>query len=493
MKELARQIRVVPKSVANAAAEILQSVPASLAKRNAAFAKFGDASQMPAAYDRGVRLGLDYDADATTNKLMATVDLATLVDGGLIMAGAVDRASNTLRRVDKKADFTFDWTTPIGKISLHGCRDDVYPKGSYLLIIDTAGNNRYESAGASDAQTPISVAIDVSGNAVYDSHDGASFGTGITGYGFLLNMGGHATYTVSNVGMGVGAFGVGMLMDRGGSSVYTARRFSQGAAAFGIGVLNDVKGSDKYSIYSLGEGYGATQGCGMVVNGGGNNFYDANDTDLAYASPQTAQHNTTLGQGFGFGNRDSLAGGVGMLVNAQGNNSYHCGVFGQGAGYWYGLGILVDLAGNDSYNGVWYTQGAAAHHAIGTLVNASGKNHYIASMNQSLGHGRDFSIGSFHSFGGYSTFECPGEALGSANAHGIGVFRDDTGHNTYKAGTGAFGYVEGWWAGYTLLGLFYDGGSSVFPAGSRAKDNSAWTMPGVPKPSQIQGVGVAGH
>ena len=75
-----------------------------------------------------------------------------------------------------------------------------------------------------------------------------------------------------------------------------------------------------------------------------------------WAQVQSKEHNTSMCQGVGMGRRadytdgHSWAGGVGMLVEGGGDDTYSCSVFGQGCAYWYGVGLLVDKAGADQKN-----------------------------------------------------------------------------------------------------------------------------------------------
>ena len=75
------------------------------------------------------------------------------------------------------------------------------------------------------------------------------------------------------------------------------------------------------------------------------------------------------GRPFG-GNRrlsahQSEAGGLGALLDVDGDDVYEAGNFSQGLGYWYGTGVLWDGGGDDRFESVYFTQGSGAHFAIG--------------------------------------------------------------------------------------------------------------------------------
>ena len=61
-------------------------------------------------------------------------------------------------RAAPKGEFSFAWTTPLGKIALNGTQANTYPNDQYLLALDTGGNDRYEGGvGTGSLTTPVSV------------------------------------------------------------------------------------------------------------------------------------------------------------------------------------------------------------------------------------------------------------------------------------------------------------------------------------------------
>ena len=356
--------KAVPSDVCRESAGTFGSHAFALKHRNRAVAKFASPDKLQSAYEKARDLALDYKVDADTLRLMCDVDLAALIQGGRELAGAMDRAAVQLTKVPAER-FEFSWDTPIGAIALNGTQDNNYGAGPYLLIIDTGGNDRYAGGGATtSAANPISLLLDLAGDDVYEAKGGPAFGAGILGYGLLLDVKGNDRYSAEHSACGMASFGVGLLVDRDGKDKYEIDRVGQGAAFFGVAALCDFKGDDEYRCFTEAQGFGGVKGCGLLIDHEGNDRYEANDTKINYPSPQDANHNTSLAQGCAFGRRDhpgegnSLAGGVGILVDGKGDDRYSCGVFGQGISYWYGLGMLIDLEGNDSYQGIWYCQGS---------------------------------------------------------------------------------------------------------------------------------------
>jgi len=250
-------------------------------------------------------------------------------------------------------------------------------------------------------------------------------------------------------------------------------------------VLNDQKGDDRYECFQLAQGLGETKGCGLLLNLGDHNTYTANDTQIDFPSSQTPQHNTSMVQGCGFGRRAdfgdgfSLAGGIGMLINTGSYNQYSCGLFGQGASYWYSLGMLVDLGGHASYAGVWYVQGSAVHHSVATLRGEKGNNTYKALKFQSIGHGKDNSIGLLHDLSGDSIFESEDFSEGQAWYNAIGILWVGGGKNAFRFSEplrkNAMGEAHDCDAGVCVGLLIDEGGKSTFPADEQlAKPNSFW-------------------
>ncbi|MCK6481898.1 MAG: hypothetical protein L6R43_17655, partial [Planctomycetes bacterium] len=213
----------------------------------------------------------------------------------------------------------------------------------------------------------------------------------------------------------------------------------RGGGGGGGGTLSDLGGTDAYDAYFFSQGFGYVLGAGVLTDLAGNDRYSLNDADLKSPSAQSKDHNSSLGQGFGFGVRadyldgHSLAGGVGILADREGDDRYSCGVFGQGGGYWMGVGMLLDAAGNDDYRGVWYVQGACAHFAVGILDDGGGDDRYLASMNMAQGAGHDYSLGVLLDRGGNDLYEAPNLSLGGGNADGVGILLDAGGDDSYTS------------------------------------------------------------
>jgi len=370
-------------------------------------------------------------------------------------------------------------------------------KGPVLLIIDVGGDDKYVNAGANaDRQHPISICIDLAGGDNYLAPADAvgTFGAGLLGVGILWDESGADRYEGQARSQGAGEFGVGVLVDRAGNDSYTSVQSSQGSATAGYGLLIDGAGDDRYESYRYSQAFAGPNATAALVDMAGVDRYIANDENIRFPSAQSDEHNTSMSQGAASGWRadftdgQSVNGGVAVLFDAAGDDSYTCGVFGQGVGYWYGAGILIDLDGNDRYRGHWYVQGASAHFAAGLLFDRGGDDDYVANQNMALGAGHDVGIGVLIEEAGNDEYQVPTLSLGASNAAGVGVFIDKAGDDKYRTpDRECLGWVnpnEAYRALFRSYGLFFDlAGKDLYVGHGRsrsreeAKDGKSWTTP----------------
>ncbi len=141
-------------------------------------------------------------------------------------------------------------------------------------------------------------------------------------------------------------------------------------------------------------------------------------------------HHLTLGQGFGYGSRPDLSGGIGLLHDLAGNDSYSADIYGQGAAYWWALGALVDRAGNDRYTAWQYAQGAGIHLAAGLLLDLGGQDVYV-SRGVSQGCGHDLALGMLLDQAGDDSYLAWDLSQGAGSANGTGLLLDEAGNDLY--------------------------------------------------------------
>ncbi|MBI2395031.1 MAG: hypothetical protein HYV09_36005 [Deltaproteobacteria bacterium] len=412
------------------------------------------------------------------------VDVLRLSTAAVHLATAIELAD--LERFAGRELSAVEIDTPFGAIVLGGAKNDVYRPGSKAetaaLLLDLGGDDDYRvPTAAANVARPVSVAIDLAGKDRYgyvekptadDSvgtrlpSDGAGRnggrtssrvgrqGSAVLGVALGYDFGaGDDLYRSLSVSQGVGVLGVGVLFDAGGKDRYESETLSQGAGAFGIGMVLDRGGDDQYRGYNELQGFGFTRGVGAVVDLAGNDVYFANPGDPAlggdpiYPSAQLpGKGNTTMGQGCGYGRRwDTVPeeigflGGLGLLRDAAGNDTYTASVFAQGCGF-LGFGALLEGGGDDSYDGLWYVQGATAHMGIALFHEAGGNDRYNATfpvVATSVGVGHDFSSTVHLDEGGDDVYRGPGLSLGTGYANGLGVLVNVGGTDSFAA-SGAF-------------------------------------------------------
>jgi hypothetical protein len=511
-QQLQRAQRDVPEAVQREAAFLVYTAIEARRWRDAALRDLTPDEQralfqlltLPIKAFEGALSGAEPSAELLLlERALDKVDLPRLLAGGHDCALAVQQSIEAFQKADaptkeafgKPFDAAID--TPWGLIRLCGGANDTHPRQPYLLLIDTGGDDTYYGGAATASlENAVSVLIDLAGNDRYaddaetlgkslverggrGGRAGLAFGGAALGYAVLADLAGDDLYRTQAAGLGAARFGVGILVDFAGNDAYDGYAFVQGAGLAGIGALIDREGRDQYACFYEAQGFGAVKGFGLLLDALGDETYTAHPTPIEFPSPQTAERNVSMAQGAGYGRRGdysdgrSWAGGVGMLIDVQGNDRYTCGVFGQGVGYWGGVGMLIDLQGDDVREGTWYVQGAAAHFAIGYLEDRLGNDRTLAAMNMAIGAGHDFSIGYYIDFAGNDEYNAPSLALGGANANGIGVFVDLAGDDLYQARSkeANFGRANPIGRG-TLrergfaLGLFLDaGGNDSYPPG----------------------------
>jgi hypothetical protein len=167
------------------------------------------------------------------------------------------------------------------------------------------------------------------------------------------------------------------------------------------------------------------------------------------------------GQGIGAGIRSVADGGIGVILDGNGDDVYEYDYFAQGGGYWLGLGFARDFAGDDTrlgstqkaYNGSRRTQsifdrfdcGFGCHFAMGFCFDDAGNDTYGGTI-MGLGFGWDCSNGFLFDFGGNDRLNARGGQTEGAGAQAsLGVLFNYGGDDVY----------EGDYEGYASPGISY--------------------------------------
>lgn len=386
-------------------------------------------------------------------------------DARRAFARLLDHTSLNLKAVH------FDFLTPIGRIVLAGTGKDTHDYVDAAVLVDLGGDDRYTGpiGATTSLELPISIAVDCAGNDVYKylSDETPSQGAGILGAGVLVDNGGNDTYHAKSHAQGFGLFGLGLLFDREGDDEYTMEVSGQGAGYFGLGYHFDGSGDDRFYFYGDGQGYGGPGGVGVLAN------YEGNDRYIAEAySDKAGRHDyhsegkiaISQAQGVGAGRRGdgsdghNWAGGLGVILDLKGNDTYEAGNFSIGLGYWYGTGLAYDGEGNDLYRSVYFTQASGAHFSIGALIDEGGNDQHILyeTGGAGLAFGWDFTVALLINKGGNDTYEARGNSMARADIRSNALLVDIGGDDVYiypsnDAGRGAAPFQEG----YRKLGYSY--------------------------------------
>lgn len=255
----------------------------------------------------------------------------------------------------------------------------------------------------------------------------------------------------------------------GGSDRYESTAAGQGFGMFGLGILSDSGGDDLYKIGILGQGVGRTKGLGWLIDRTGDDFYQAGG--LVVNAPLFDEVHYSQAQGFGYGFRDDaggVPGGVGMLTDGAGRDSYLAETYAQAASYWFGLGSLYDLNGNDLYRAHHYAQGSAMHLTGAYLFDLGGDDAYVTQWGAAQGIGHDYGVAMFLDRAGDDVYASRDARPGTGVSNGLGIFLDSAGIDRY-ATTPGFGREA---RAMMSLGVFADlEGGDFYPA--EMKDGSA--------------------
>lgn len=429
--------------------------------------------------------------------LAATWDEVSLSMGGLKVVEALDVARLALGALPSESrtglqSAHLDVETPLGRVVVLGSGDDVLDVGSEgaFLVVDLGGNDRYKgSVAASSLTRGVGAMLELAGNDVYEAKDRA-LGCGMVGVGVLLDVAGNDRYTQSGtLGEGAGQFGLGVLADLAGDDAYDIAFSGQGCGFFGVGMLLDGAGADTYALSSDGQGFGGVAGVGVLADRGGDDKYQANLDPKVTGRPSSHSERrlpVSNCQGCGMGRRGdgsdghSWAGGIGCLLDAEGDDVYSAANWCQGCGYWFGTGLLWDGAGNDQFLANGWAGGSGAHFCIGCLVDEAGDDLHRVTQNWGPGYGHDFTVGISCDLAGNDRYESTAGCGHSIN-RAVGILLDGGGDDTYvfakpdqRPGMAPFdprildrsGKTPLYWTESTSVGLFVDaGGKDSYPAG----------------------------
>jgi hypothetical protein len=352
--------------------------------------------------------------------------------------------------------------TPAGKIVIGGRGNNAYELDKMTgvcAVIDLGGDDVYHE-GTVSPQRPVLVVIDLAGNDRYEGTQPGIQGGAMLGVSMLVDAAGDDVYDAKDIAQGSAVGGVGILIDFAGNDRYRGFRRVQGQALGGLGILLDRAGKDDYHAAMWAQGFGGPLGFGVLDDLEGDDHYYCGGMWRTSYYPET-QGYEGWGQGVGAGLRGVTCGGIGVILEGGGDDVYEYDYFAQGGGYWLGVGFARDFSGNDrrlgstqkEYNGGHRAQpifdrfscGFGCHYALGFCFDDKGNDTYGGTI-MGLGFAWDCSNGFLCDFAGDDRYEATGGLTeGDGAQAGLGVLLDYKGNDNYQ------GYNQG----YASPGISY--------------------------------------
>lgn len=381
--------------------------------------------------------------------------------------------------------------TQAGLIVVGGRENNTYElekMKQVCAIIDLGGNDIYLE-GTVNLDRPVLAIVDLSGNDTYRGNLPAIQGSSLMGISILVDCQGDDQYIAQHFAQGSTIGGAAALIDMKGNDVYRGIRRVQGTAIGGIGLLLDRRGDDSYRGAMWTQGVGQTLGIGILEDCTGDDTYYAGGMYFD-SYPETPGYEG-WGQGLGTGIRGVAAGGIGVFLEGEGDDSYEYDYIAHGGGYWMGLGFFRDFSGNDKHQGstsvMWdgsprrerkfqrFSTGFGCHYAAGFFFEDGGNDTYWASI-MSIGFAWDCGIAFCYDFQGDDVWTGAGNGnQGQGAQASLGMLFDFKGEDLYHGSSQ--GYASG---NITYHQLPYCGGNFSFcidyggkdAYGSRAANNS---------------------
>ncbi len=390
--------------------------------------------------------------------LIEKMDRSALVDAANALAPIADvrlleqlkslpedgnvRVPGVTGRVVSKID------TPAGAIVIGGKGPNTYELDKMrdvAAVIDLGGGNTYYE-GSVGIDRPVLLVITLGGNNTFSGSQPGIQGGAVLGVSMLLTLGDNNTYQAQDIAQGSALAGVGIQIDYGAHNRYRGIRRLQGQALGGVGILIGRGGYNDYHAALWAQGMGGPLGFGLLDNVKGNNHYYCGGMWRNSYYPETPGYEG-WGQGVGAGLRAVACGGVGVILDGGGENTYEFDYLAHGGGYWCGLGFARDFGGNTkrlisrtAYNGgprayesyQRFGCGWGCHYAMGFLFDDSGDDVYEGTI-MGTGMAWDCSMGVLCDFAGNDHYMAAGGSTQGTGAQmGFGILFDYRGNDVYE-------------------------------------------------------------
>ncbi len=402
----------------------------------------------PSDEDMSVHLPFFQQATKRSRDVLSTIVTAAVDIGEREAALMIHRADKALTQdqIPKelaaaiKGSIVFFEKLPGGTYGVvGGVESNSYDLTIISAILDIGGNDTYlftPPQGGTHCNNHL--IVDLQGNDLYKS-DEPFCGPGVAQFGLSVvdDREGNDNYlSTAPFSSAAGLFGVGILIDRLGDDRYLNNGpfagWAQGAGLYGVGILIDQAGNDEYVAQKYSQGVGGPLGFGALIDLTGDDLYRANGPEYQSGYGDSGVY-SGMSQGFGFGIRKYVPGGVGALYDFAGNDRYEGGEFTQASSYFWGFGILHDLAGHDLYYSSRFGQASGAHQALSILIDEDGNDTYWGMTSSSQAGPWDESVGVLIDKAGNDTYRCSELCQGAAAQQSLGLLIDYGGRDHYVA------------------------------------------------------------
>jgi hypothetical protein len=399
-------------------------------------------------------------------ELLFKTDLRPYFYAAMVLQNNFDRMLPTLMTDLTGPASPVKYSTPHGCIWIGTTGDDIYSATEPpLLILDPGGNDIYKLTQSASGM--LSLIVDIAGDDIYQGKGAFTVAGALDGVSMLVDLAGNDHYLAERYGLGASCLGVGVLYDRAGIDLYEGDSICAGAAMAGAGILLDNNGNDRYLCQVYSEGFGGAAGFGALVDLNGFDLYQTG-TKHGDSVGRNPPGYVSMSQGCGYGIRSYASGGVGVLADRKGNDTYYGGYFCQGTSYWYALGVLGDREGDDVYISQRYSQGSGVHLTTAVLWDQAGDDRY-QTWGVGIGCGHDLAVGLFYEGGGNDSYTTEWLTMGVGNTNGIGIFYEAAGNDAYQIKNTHNKAIHLGWGDYfkrrrqQSIGLFLDlGGEDIY-------------------------------
>jgi hypothetical protein len=365
-------------------------------------------------------------------ELVGRIDRAAVLEAGHLFQRAVLELTARARGITQWPSGNILLVTDLGKVRIASPGDDNYSDRA-LLILSPGGRNTYHGeAGVANGLRGqrLAAVIDLDGPDIYRSSGLLSAGSALFGVSVVVDGAGDDTWRASYAGQGFGCYGVAWVEDLAGDDDYEARALAQGASVLGVGVLQDHAGNDVYDVGQQGQACAVLPGLAALIDHAGTDRYFAGGREPDYE--RNDDRFLSLAQGFAIGMRPFAGGGVALLADLGGNDTYVADIYGQGVSYYYSAAFLFDGSGHDGYTVYQYGQGAGIHLSLGLLVDLSGDDTYRGGI-LVQGAAHDFAVGGLLDRTGRDTYVADHDAQGHGMNNALAWLLDGAGDDVYTA------------------------------------------------------------